>query len=54
MAKLTINITEDELKYLKRIAAQEGYDGWKDYANRLWTAKLWEDRELYDEWRTEE
>lgn len=49
MAKLTINITGNDLEYLKKIAKEEG-ESWQQYATRLFTAKLWEDRELYDVW----
>lgn len=52
--KVTFTLSDNELDYLKRIAKQDGYESWKDYAASIWRMSLWEDRENYDIWHNNE
>lgn len=51
---VTFTISDSDLRYLKRMAEQEEAASWKDYAAALWSAKLWEDREINDVWENNE
>ena len=52
--KITFILSENELKYLKKMAEQEGDADYREYAKYLWSSKLWEDREINDIWYNNE